>query len=55
MILLVRDNIMTEPTTLQESILFYSDLDNCQRKLMEKRWPDGIVICPRCGSSRVIL
>jgi transposase-like protein len=53
MIFLVRDKIMTEPTTLQEAIIFYSDLDNCQRKLMAKRWPDGVVICPRCGSSKV--
>ena len=44
---------MTEPTTLQEAILFYSDLENCQRKLMSKRWPDGKVTCPRCGSEKV--
>jgi transposase-like protein len=53
MICLVRDKIMTDPTTLQEAILFYSDLDNCQRKLMAKRWPDGNVTCPRCGSAKV--
>jgi transposase-like protein len=44
---------MTEPTTLQEAILFYSDLDNCQSKLVSKRWPSGVVQCPRCGSEKV--
>jgi transposase-like protein len=44
---------MTEPTTLQEGIVYYSDPDNCLRKLASLRWPDGIVICPNCGSKSV--
>jgi len=44
---------MAEPTTLQEAIIFYADPDNCHRKLVSKRWPDGVVICPRCGSKSV--
>jgi transposase-like protein len=44
---------MTEPTTLQEAIIYYSDPDNCLRKLVSKRWPSGVVQCPRCGSERV--
>jgi transposase-like protein len=53
MICLVRDKNMTEPATLQEAIIFYADSDNCLRKLVSKRWPDGIVTCPRCGSKSV--
>lgn len=44
---------MTEPITLQEAIIFYADLNYCQRKLVSKRWPDGVVLCPRCGSKSV--
>src|SRR5438552_3927883 len=41
---------MTEPKTLQAAIIYYSDPDNCLRKLVSKRWPNG-VICPTCGST----
>lgn len=41
---------MTEPKTLQEAIIYYSDPHNCLRKLASKRWPKG-VICPTCGST----
>ncbi len=40
------------PKTLQEAILFYSDLDVCQTALVEARWPDGVT-CPTCGSPNV--
>src|SRR5437764_7362884 len=53
MILLVRNESMSEPTTLQEAIIFYADRDNCVRKLVSKRWPDGVVVCPGCGSKSV--
>ena len=44
---------MSEPITLQEAIIFYANPDNCLRKLVSKRWPNGIVLCPRCGSKSV--
>src|SRR5438094_2960290 len=47
------ENTMSEPITLQEAIIFYANPDNCLRKLVSKRWPDGIVVCPRCGSKGV--
>jgi transposase-like protein len=40
---------MQEPKTLQSAILYFADLDNCVRYLVERRWPDGIVVCPTCG------
>ena len=42
-----------EPKTLQEAIVFYSNQDNCLAYLAKKRWPDGVVICPTCGSNQV--
>lgn len=42
-----------EPTTLQQAIVYYSDFENCHRFMMELRWPDGNVTCPRCGSDDV--
>jgi transposase-like protein len=38
-----------EPKTLQEAILYFADPDNCIAYLVERRWPDGKVICPVCG------
>jgi transposase-like protein len=41
------------PPTLQEAIVHYKDDGNCQRYMIELRWPDGKVRCPRCGSENV--
>ena len=42
-----------EPKTLQEAIVHFSNPDNCVDYLASKRWPDGVVICPTCGSDKV--
>ena len=39
--------------TFQEAIVYFSDLDNCVAYLVSKRWPDGVVKCPNCGSTEV--
>jgi transposase-like protein len=41
------------PETLQQAIQFFSDYENCHKFMVELRWPDGAVKCPRCGSSNV--
>jgi transposase-like protein len=41
------------PKTLQQAILHFANYENCHNALVAVRWPDGIVKCPRCGSSRV--
>ena|ERR1700694_5234338 len=41
-----------QPVTLQEAIVYYSNIDNCLAHLVAQRWPDG-VICPTCGSKDV--
>jgi transposase-like protein len=43
----------TEPTTLQEAVVYFSDSTNCREYLVARRWPDG-VICPRCGSTDIL-
>lgn len=43
----------TEPKTLQQAIVYFSNPDNCLNYLIERRWPDGVVTCPRCGTDNV--
>lgn len=42
------------PESLQAAIVYFANYENCHGLLMDLRWPDGIVRCPRCGSDRVI-
>src|SRR5579863_2974306 len=42
-----------EPKTLQDAILYFADANNCREYLMARRWPDGVVVCPTCGSDKV--
>lgn len=41
-----------EPKSLQEAIIYFSDIDNCITYLAARRWPNGVT-CPVCGSDRV--
>jgi len=52
MILPMRNKIMSEPTTLQEAVTYFSSPQNCLEYLAAKRWPNG-VSCPTCGSEKV--
>lgn len=42
-----------DPKTLQNAILYFADPDNCVSYLVERRWPDGVVVCPTCGRKDV--
>ena len=44
---------MTEPKSLQEAIVYFSNPDNCIDYLAIRRWPDGKVVCPTCGCQTV--
>ena len=44
---------MSEPKSLQEAIIYFSNPDNCIAYLSIRRWPDGQVTCPGCGSEKV--
>ncbi|MGB8060845.1 MAG: IS1595 family transposase [Candidatus Sulfotelmatobacter sp.] len=43
----------TEPKSLQEAVVYFSSPDKCIDYLAVRRWPDGRVICPTCGSDKV--
>src|SRR5213596_2106995 len=42
------DTKRTEPKTLQEAIVYFSNPDNCLDYVVARRWPNGVV-CPTCG------
>lgn len=42
----------TEPSTLQEAVIYFADPTNCRNYLVARRWANGVV-CPRCGSDNV--
>jgi hypothetical protein len=42
-----------EPKSLQEAIVYFANPDNCIDYLAIRRWPDGKVLCPTCGSASV--
>ncbi len=44
---------MKEPESLQEAILYFANPDNCIDYLAARRWRDGVVRCPNCGSEKV--
>jgi transposase-like protein len=43
----------SEPKTLQDAIVYFSNPDSCLYYLAAKRWPNGVT-CPKCGSKDVI-
>ena len=38
-----------KPKTLQEAIVYFSDPERAFQYGVQLRWPDGKVLCPRCG------
>lgn len=43
----------SQATTLRDAILYFSDFENCRKFMVELRWPNGVVACPRCGAEKV--
>lgn len=43
-----------EPATLAEAIAMFSNEDTAHAYLTERRWPDGSVTCPTCGTAAVL-
>src|SRR6202790_3994693 len=41
------------PKTLQEAIIYFANFEQCKAFMVELRWPNGVVKCPRCGSEKV--
>jgi len=44
---------MSEPKSLQEAIIYFSNPDNCIDYLAIRRWPNGKVVCPTCGCETI--
>src|SRR6476619_1447985 len=42
----------TNPKTLQQAIVYFSNPQNCIDYLVARRWPDGVA-CPTCGRADV--
>lgn len=43
---------MSEPKSLQEAIVYFSNPDNCFSYMAVRRWPNGVT-CPGCASTKV--
>lgn len=41
------------PRTLQQAIVYFSDPAVCFMQMVKLRWPDGVVKCPTCGSTKL--
>lgn len=44
---------MEQIKTLQQAIQHFADRENCRKFMVFVRWPDGIVKCPYCDSTKV--
>ena len=46
---------MTEsgPQTLIEAVRYFSDLQVCFRYMIDLKWPDGKIVCPKCGGDKI--
>src|SRR5258708_7482397 len=47
------DKASATPTTLQEAVIHFANYENCHAFMMNLRWSDGKIKCPRCGSFNV--
>jgi transposase-like protein len=43
----------SEPKTLQDAMVYFSNPEKCLHYLAAKRWPNGVT-CPKCGSKDVV-
>jgi transposase-like protein len=44
---------MNNVATLRDAVIWFADFDHCRDFMVELRWADGTVKCPRCGSDNV--
>lgn len=41
------------PRTLIEAVTYYSDPKTCFEEMLSVKWPDGKIVCPKCGGDKV--
>ena len=44
---------VVDPKSLQEAVVLFADPANCLAYLVPRRWENGVVVCPTCGSTKV--
>lgn len=44
---------MERVETLQQAIIHFADYESCRALMVQLRWPEGKVYCPRCGADKV--
>jgi hypothetical protein len=42
-----------DPQSTEDAISLFSDPEYCMKYLAFRRWPEGRITCPQCGSSNV--
>lgn len=45
-------HMRNEPKTLQDAIVYFADVERTFAYAVRLRWPDGVVVCPRCGAAK---
>lgn len=41
------------PQTLVDAVKHFSSLDTCHEYLVALKWPDGKIVCPKCGGDKI--
>jgi transposase-like protein len=41
------------PETLMEAVKHFADLTVCHKYMVKLKWPDGRIVCPKCGGDQV--
>jgi transposase-like protein len=44
---------MDTPKTLLEAVRYFSDLDVCNEYMKGIKWPNGTIVCPKCGGDQI--
>jgi transposase-like protein len=44
---------MTQPENLSEAIAYFGDSDACEKAMIALKWPDGKIVCPKCGGGQI--
>ena len=44
---------MSHPKTLIDAVKYFSDVDVCNDYMARVKWPDGNIVCPKCGCDKV--
>jgi transposase-like protein len=44
---------MSDHATLRDAILYFASFEHCRDFMVQLRWPDGKITCPRCGGERL--